>query len=82
MSSTVVSIGATTLWDPWDASRPAPEITGTECIWSPPTAATGCRFSLCTVGRKLAVLPQTSQLDLKLKERRVVKGMGETWVEQ
>jgi len=26
-------MGATTLWDPWDASRPALEITGTPSVF-------------------------------------------------
>jgi len=46
--SSVVSVclpvngtGATAPWDPWDASPPTLEITGTKCIWSPPTFATG-----------------------------------------
>jgi len=44
-------IGATALWDPRDASPPTlVEITRTKWIWSPPTFATGCRFSLGTVG--------------------------------
>ena len=52
-----VTIGATTLWDPWDASPPTLEIMGTNGIWSqvylgiwsPPTFPTGCHFSLCVV---------------------------------
>ena len=38
------NIGATALWDQWVASPPTMEIVGTECIWSPPIFATGCRF--------------------------------------
>ena len=34
-------IGANTLRDPWDASPPTLQITGTKCIWSHPTSATG-----------------------------------------
>ena len=44
------AIGATALWDPYDASPPTSEIMGTECIWFPPTFATGCQFSLYTAG--------------------------------
>ena len=55
--------------------------TGTKCIWSPPTSATGCHF-FAGQCRKLTVLPKT-WLNLKgEKERRMGKGMGETWVEQ
>jgi len=35
-----VTIGATALWDSWDASPPTLEIMGTKCIWSPPTFVT------------------------------------------
>jgi len=41
-SSTI--IGATTLWDPWDASPPKTESHGTNTTWSPPTFMTGCNF--------------------------------------
>jgi len=37
---TVVIIGATTLWDPWDASPPTFKDVGTK-IW-PPTFTSGC----------------------------------------
>ena len=39
-------VGAATLRDPWDASPLTLELSGTERIWSPPTFATGCHFSL------------------------------------
>ena len=32
----MTSIGATTIWDPWDASPPTLEDVGTKGIWSPP----------------------------------------------
>jgi len=40
-------IGATTLWDPWDASLPTFKDVGTKIIWSPsPTFTSGCFFLL------------------------------------
>jgi len=41
-----LGIGATTLWDPWDASPPTLGNLGTKCIWSPPTFVTVIFFSL------------------------------------
>ena len=62
---------------PWDASRPTLEIIGTNCIWSPPTFAIGCRFSLGNVGSS------STDLHAKFKGRsKKGKGMGETWVDQ
>ena len=77
-----MTIGATALWDPWDASPPTLEITGTKCIWSPPTSADGCRFFCAGHRGKLIVLPRTSWQNLREKERKVGNGMGETLVEQ
>jgi len=37
----VAFIGATTLWDPWDASPPTFKDVGTKIIW-PPTFTSGC----------------------------------------
>ena len=37
-------IGATTLWDPWDASPPKIESRGTNTTWSLPAFMTGCNF--------------------------------------
>jgi len=51
-------------------------------IWSPPTLATdGCTSFFWTLWEAYSA-SQTSLLNLKGKERRVRKGMGETWVEQ
>ena len=44
VSTVSVTIGATTLWDPWDASPPTLKDVGTKSIWSPPTFTTGCFF--------------------------------------
>jgi len=41
---TYLIIGATTLWDPWDASPPKIESRGTSTTWSLPTFMTGCNF--------------------------------------
>jgi len=48
--------------DPWDASPPTLEIMG--IIWSPPTFATGCHFSV----------PQTSRLNLSGEGNRIMEG--------
>jgi len=48
------------------------EITGTKCIWSPPTCATGCRY-FAGQRRRPKVLPQTSSR-AKGKKRREGNG--------
>ena len=67
LTKSVTLISATALWDPWDASPPTLEITGTKCIWSPPTFAAGCRLSLDTVG---SLLPQNPLLNLTGKGKK------------
>jgi len=68
-------IGATILWDPWDASPPTLEIMRTNCIWSPPAFATGCHFVVVRCCGKQTSLVKLSRGE---KERRVGKVMGET----
>jgi len=75
-------VGTTALWDPWDASPSTLEITGTECIWSPPTFATGCHFSLGTVGNLQFSPDLLPEFEGRKKETRIGKGMGETGTEQ
>jgi len=52
---------------------------GPSVVWSHSTFATGCNFFFVGQCGKLTVLPQTSLLNLGKNERRVGKGMGETW---
>jgi len=56
--SLLISIGATTLWGPWDASPPALEIIWIKCIMSHATCASGCHFFAGHCG-KLPMLTQT-----------------------
>ena len=64
-----------TTYGPRDVSPPTFEVTGTNCIWSPSTAATGCRF-LAGLCAKLTVLPQTSLLNLTGQGKKSRKGSG------
>jgi len=76
-----VGIRATTLWDPWDASPPTLEIVGTKCIFGPLQLLQPAVIFRWALREAYTVLPQTSLLNLRGKERRVGTGMGETSVE-
>jgi len=53
---------------------------GTECIWSSPTSATGCRWAVWEAyGASADLLAEFKRIDRK---KSVGKGMGETWIEQ
>jgi len=86
MMMMMMMIGATTRWNPRDASPPTLEIIGTKCIWSPSaTFATGCHLPLGTLGNLQYIASPDILAKYKgrsEKARRVEKGTGETWVEQ
>jgi len=54
---------------------------GDQVYLDPPAFVTGCHFFAGQCG-KLRVFPQTTLLNLREKERKVGKGMDETWAEQ
>ena len=64
-------IGATILWDPWDASPPSLEIMRTNCIWSPLAFATGCHFVVVRCCGK-----QTSLVKLRGEGKKSREGNG------
>jgi len=78
---TAPAIGTTTLWDPWNASRPTLEIMRTKCIWSLLLLAV---IFLARHRGKLTVLPRPFIAEFKRGEGHtsIRKGIGETGVEQ
>ena len=55
--------------------------TGTKCIWSPPTFATGCRFFAPGIAGSRPDL--VAELNGRRKEEwREGNGTGEIWMEQ
>ena len=75
-SLTLCITGVNTLWDPRDASPPTLEITGTRCISSLQTFATGCHFFAGHCGGKYALIPQTSSLNLRGEGKKSRLGNG------
>ena len=83
--SRAVCIGATTPWDPWDASPPTLQKLGTKCIWSPPTFGIESRFFARLCGqpikfpRSIGLLNEEGKGIGKAVDKAGVKRNSERW---